>query len=667
MCVLVAIVLATGSSVSAASLTGSFTSILQGSNVNLTVEGPIDWIHWGLYTETSIDRKAGVIPLISDFALLDATNGFAYVYQFADNYNGYSWSDGTPTSSVTNTTTGVWAYGFPQMGSGFQFTAPADTTLRNVKVYVGAFAAAGRLEASLSDNSAPAYTGAFTNQLNGESREFSISYAAQSADQRLIVKWALTRVMPGHTDGNVTLQAAALSIPGANNPPTVTVVAPRDTANFSAGSDIAITASAADGDGNVTRVEFFQGGTKLGESTNNPFTFTWVNVPKGDYQLTANATDDGGSSTVSTPVEVFVNGTGGTLTGGGALPPGSVDLTADGTSDWTHWGLVASNSFDHKTGVSPQISNFTQIGTNNVQQFSDNYTSFDWADGTPTTNAIATKTGVFISGFTNGFLLTAPADTRSRTLKVYVGLYGAQGNFQAYLSDFSAPAYTDNSLGSIYNSIYAVYTLNYTATSTDQTLFIKYTAGAVYDADYGNVTLQAATLEASVSTNSPPTVNITDPTNNATFATPASIAIQADAFDSDGTISRVDFYSGTTLLGTLASSPYTFNWSSVPAGDYTLTARATDNLGAMATSTPVVVSVTNATPAAPVIENLVMSEGALRFSFATQTGLNYGVQSTDSLDPTNWQLVTNFTGSGAIASVTNAISTAERFYRVGVQ
>src|SRR5262245_14338584 len=115
-----------------------------------------------------------------------------------------------------------------------------------------------------------------------------------------------------------------------------------------------------------------------------------------------------------------------------------------------HWGLISSNSFDRKAAVSPQISNFTLIGTNNIQQYSDNFTAFDWADGTPTTSGNGTKTGVFISGLADGFLLTAPADTNSRTLKVYVGLYGAQDHFQAHLGDFSAPAYIDTSLSSIF-------------------------------------------------------------------------------------------------------------------------------------------------------------------------------------------------------------------------
>ena len=82
----IALFLASRFPAGAASLTASFAAIPQGSNVVLTVAGPVDWVHWGLYTETSLDRKAGVAPLISDFTLLDAINGFAYVYEFADNY-----------------------------------------------------------------------------------------------------------------------------------------------------------------------------------------------------------------------------------------------------------------------------------------------------------------------------------------------------------------------------------------------------------------------------------------------------------------------------------------------------------------------------------------------------------------------------------------------------
>jgi hypothetical protein len=77
-----------------------------------------------------------------------------------------------------------------------------------------------------------------------------------------------------------------------------------------------------------------------------------------------------------------------------------------------------------------------------------------------------------------------------------------------------------------------------------------------------------------------PDCSITSPTNSTTFTAPASITIQASASDIDGTVSQVEFYQGATKLGEAASAPYQYAWTNVPAGSYTLTAKATDNNGA---------------------------------------------------------------------------------------
>src|SRR4029453_17889953 len=105
-----------------------------------------------------------------------------------------------------------------------------------------------------------------------------------------------------------------------------------------------------------------------------------------------------------------------------------------------------------------------------AERYADNYTGFSWSDGTPTVSTTNTTTGVFMPGLTNGFELTLPADTTTRTLKLYVGLYAAQGKFQAWLSDFSARAYADTSLSNFFGNAYAAYTLNYAAASPSQTL-----------------------------------------------------------------------------------------------------------------------------------------------------------------------------------------------------
>jgi hypothetical protein len=498
--------------VDGAVLNGSFVTVPAASVVDLTTEGRIDWVHWGLYTETSLDRKSGVEPQISDFIPVDSSNGFVFVYQFADNANGYSWSDGTPTASVTNSTTGVWAYGTPLIGSGFQISAPADTATRTLKVYVGTFKARGQLEAYLSDGSASAYiNSSLFNTANGPGGVYTITYAAASAGQQLVVRWTLST--PRGPDGNVTLQAAALTSSSANIPPFVALTSPANNANFSAGGNITLTATANDLDGTVSKVEFFEGATKLGEDDTSPYTFDWNDVPAGFYAISARATDNEGLLSYSSPVEVFVSGTGGSLTGSIALPPDlphAVNLTAEGTRDWVHWGLTTNNLINRKAGVTPQIGNFAKLGTNAAERFTDNYSSFSWSDGTPAAAVGGTTTGVFTFGLNEGFEITVPADTSMRTLKLYVGLYGAQGNFQAWLTDLSAPAYTDTSLSNLGNG-YAAYTLTYTAASPGQALVVWYRSLNLFDSDFGNLTLQAATLVAG---NEPTPVTIINPSSN---------------------------------------------------------------------------------------------------------------------------------------------------------
>ena len=94
-----------------------------------------------------------------------------------------------------------------------------------------------------------------------------------------------------------------------------------------------------------------------------------------------------------------------------------------------------------------------------------------------------------------------------------------------------------------------------------------------------------------VVTNQAPTVSLTSPANNATSTVPASITITANASDADGTISKVEFHNGTTLLNSDASAPYSYSWTNVVAGTYTITAKAYDNSNASKISSAVSVKV----------------------------------------------------------------------------
>jgi len=105
-----------------------------------------------------------------------------------------------------------------------------------------------------------------------------------------------------------------------------------------------------------------------------------------------------------------------------------------------------------------------------------------------------TTTGVFVSGLDDGFVWTLPADRVVRQLRVYVGLYGARGRFEASLSDFSGAPFVDESLVGPFSNAYRVYTVRYAASMPGQTLNIRWTPAALFDQAYGNVTWQAATL-----------------------------------------------------------------------------------------------------------------------------------------------------------------------------
>ncbi|PZR20136.1 MAG: endo-1,3(4)-beta-glucanase [Flavobacterium psychrophilum] len=94
--------------------------------------------------------------------------------------------------------------------------------------------------------------------------------------------------------------------------------------------------------------------------------------------------------------------------------------------------------------------------------------------------------------------------------------------------------------------------------------------------------------------NASPTVSISSPQNGATYTSGTSVTITANASDSDGSITNVQFYDGGTLLGSDNSQPYSFSWTPA-SGTHTLTAVATDNGGAQTTSQAVSISVSGTT------------------------------------------------------------------------
>ena len=79
----------------------------------------------------------------------------------------------------------------------------------------------------------------------------------------------------------------------------------------------------------------------------------------------------------------------------------------------------------------------------------------------------------------------------------------------------------------------------------------SHNTSATTTATFSNVTVSKPT-----SSNTAPTVSISAPAAGTSYTAPASMTISATAGDTDGSVSKVDFYAGSTLVGSDTSSPY---------------------------------------------------------------------------------------------------------------
>jgi hypothetical protein len=100
---------------------------------------------------------------------------------------------------------------------------------------------------------------------------------------------------------------------------------------------------------------------------------------------------------------------------------------------------------------------------------------------------------------------------------------------------------------------------------------------------------------------SAPTVGLTSPANGSAYSAPAIVSVAANAASAGGTIDKVEIYAGSVLIGSDTTSPYAVTWSNMLPGTYSLTAVATDNVGATTRSAAVNITVNGVTPAPPAV------------------------------------------------------------------
>jgi PKD repeat protein len=110
-------------------------------------------------------------------------------------------------------------------------------------------------------------------------------------------------------------------------------------------------------------------------------------------------------------------------------------------------------------------------------------------------------------------------------------------------------------------------------------------------------TTPSSSLTITVTASNPlPIIRLTSPTNDASFADPATINLTASVTANGHTITKVQFYNVAVLLGEDTATPYNLSWSNVAAGSYNVTARAVYDSSATIDSAAVRITVADRPP-----------------------------------------------------------------------
>ena len=148
-------------------------------------------------------------------------------------------------------------------------------------------------------------------------------------------------------------------------------------------------------------------------------------------------------------------------------------------------------------------------------------------------------------------------------------------------------------------------------------------AGSAFNAPYrlslnnvaaGNYTIQAVAVDDKnasstpsvihimvIQGNLPPSVTITNPTDNASFPPGTNILVEAAASDPDGSVKQVEFFVNDLSAGIRTVPPYSFVLTNLALGNYALRAVAVDNQDASSTSPTLTIHVSSV-PVPPSID-----------------------------------------------------------------
>lgn len=409
--------------------------------------------------------------------------------------------------------------------------------------------------------------------------------------------YVLTAKATDNNGGVTTSPAISLRV---NKLPTITIISPVNNTIVNEGSSLTISTSATDLDGTISKVEFFNGTTLLGQSTTSPFNFTSSSLLSGNYSIIARATDNNGGIANSAIISVIIN----------KLPTISISTPVNNSIIQEFSSIkIGVNAADQDGSISKveYYNGSSKLGESNIAPFEFNINSAVAGNYSFLAKAFDNNGGVSTSAVVNVIVNKAP--TINITSPVNNGVVPGGGSLTITVNAIDSDGtiskvefYNGTSL--IGQSVTAPFLLTISPIIVGN---YSFTAKA-FDNRGGVATSAIVKIKA----NSNPTVRITNPSNGAIVNEGINLVLTTAAADIDGTIAKVEFFNGSTLLGQSTSTPFSFTINNIQAGNFQLTAKATDNDGATVVSTLVnfivnklpQVSITSPTNNANVVEGV---------------------------------------------------------------
>jgi hypothetical protein len=334
-------------------------------------------------------------------------------------------------------------------------------------------------------------------------------------------------------------------------------------------------------------VDFYAGATLLSSDTTSPYAFSWTGVAAGSYLLKAIATDNKGAATTSATVNIAVTGAVSGLVGEWHADEGTGTTLIDSSGNGRNGTISGATWVAGRVG---QALNFTGAGVANLGDLDSpgSFTLMAWMQ----TRSLYSGTcgSLVMKAFDYGFEICG-ANLWARIASG--GSWSAQLSLPMTSADLNtwkhvAMSYDGTTLRLYVGGVLVGSAAGAHTTTNNPLLFGRWTPASEYwnglidEVRLYSRVLSQAEIQADFGvpvTNNPPLVSMTSPAQGASFVVGASITFAATASDTDGTIQKVEFYLGTTLVATDTSSPFSTVWPAV-VGTHSVTAAATDDKGA---------------------------------------------------------------------------------------